>query len=123
MPESVQIVPQSTPTGVRGVARLPGLVAGETAGLLANLRCSWQVLWALTVGLVAYLVVYAVLWTLVLAGMLGSDALTAWEGNVRFVDQDVGGDHGWPVLIPAWLAGFITVGGALIIVRRLRKLF
>jgi hypothetical protein len=80
------------------------------------------VLWAVAAAVAAIAVVYAVLWALVAAGMLDHAGLAAFEGNIRFQDQDVG-DHGWPVVVPALLAGAIIVGGGLIIVSRLRSLF
>jgi Protein of unknown function (DUF2975) len=81
------------------------------------------VLWVVAAALAALIVVYTVLWALVVAGLMDRSALAGFEGNIRFADQDVGGDHGWPAAIPALLAGVITVGGGLIIVGRLRKLF
>lgn len=87
----------------------------------------WVALWALVLAAVAYTALYA----LIGAGVVDDNILTGGQGQVR-----MGGGHGdydltydgpggatWPVVVPALLIGGVVVGGALVIVGRLRRLF
>jgi hypothetical protein len=65
---------------------------------------------------------YVAIVALTAAGRLDPSTLAEIEGSIRFGDGDVRG-YGWPAVILALLIGGIVVGGAMIIVGRLRKLF
>ena len=86
------------------------------------LDISRVVLWACAAALGAATLAYLAMLGLLSAGRLDPSVLASIEGNIRFGDEDVGG-FGWPAVIPALLAGGLLIGGALVIVGRLRKLF
>lgn len=65
---------------------------------------------------------YVVLLALTAAGQVDSSTLAKIEGGIRFGGEDVG-ELGWPAVIPVLFIGGIVIGGAMVIVGRLRKLF
>jgi hypothetical protein len=70
---------------------------------------------------------YAVVLALVSAGVLPKAVLEGGEGRIEReganVSFDIDGGLAWQVVVPALLAGFVAVGGGIVIVRRLKKLF
>jgi hypothetical protein len=79
-------------------------------------------LWLAAVILIGLSVAYAIMLAITAVGALDRATLAELEGSIRFGDREVGG-YGWPAVVPALLAGGVVVGGALVIVGRLRKLF
>ncbi|MBY0562717.1 MAG: DUF2975 domain-containing protein [Hyphomonadaceae bacterium] len=92
------------------------------------LRIASWVLWASLGGLAVVAIAYAVIYIMIGAGWV--DASTLAGGGFRIsifgVDSDAIGDvrwADWHVVVPSLLVVGILVGGALIVVSRLRLLF
>lgn len=90
--------------------------------------------WALALGLGALIVAalaYAAVAALAAAGIVDPDLLSADGGGEFRVSSDDGAMfarfdnliEAWPIVTPALTIGFVALGGALIIVDRLRRLF
>lgn len=88
-------------------------------------------LWVMAVCLAIGAVAYGVVMVLVANGTIDHSLLTGGEGHLRFgsgdsdfhVTYDDDGGATWPVIVPAMCIGAVAIGGALIIVGRLRQLF
>lgn len=92
------------------------------SGVKVALDIGRVVLWVCAIVLGMLALAYLAMLALSAAGLLDPAVLADIEGNIRFGDEDVGG-FGWPAVIPAFAAGGLLIGGALVIVGRLRKLF
>ncbi|MBI1252006.1 MAG: DUF2975 domain-containing protein [Alphaproteobacteria bacterium] len=99
--------------------------------LRLGLSVIWVVLWIAAAALVLCAAAYGVLLALVANGAVSAEILTGGTGDIRVgagggvfnVTYDEPGGATWPVVVPALLAGGVVIGGALVIVHRLRKLF
>jgi hypothetical protein len=100
---------------------MKALGKGSIASLVrTGLQIAWIVLWALALGLLAAGVGYVLLLVLQQTGMIPPDAeilelLAPTEENPAGLI--------WPVALPYFLIGAVSLGGALVIVSRLGKLF
>jgi len=104
-----------------------GSIASFMKGALA---VAWWALWVCAGLLVIAALGYGVVLTLIANGLIDETLLTGGEGNVRLrsggefhLTYDDPGGATWPVVIPALLIGGVVVGGYLVIVGRLRRLF
>lgn len=86
-----------------------GSIASIVGGFLA---ISWVVQWVLLFCMLLAAVAYGGLLAAVAAGLVEPAVFNGGVGGV-----------GWPVVVPAFLVGVVVLGGGLIIVWRLRKLF
>lgn len=87
-----------------------------------GLVIAWAVLWVCAAALLAMAVAYG----LNAAGLVNFGALFGPDSHLRIDDSLVVSSLSgptWPVVIPAFLIGAVVVGGAMIIVWQLRKLF
>jgi hypothetical protein len=93
---------------------------------------AWYALWVAAVFLVLAAVGYCAVLLLIQNGVVDPSFLTGGDGEVRLGDEGGGSftltyddPHGatWPVMLPFFLIGAVAIGGSLIIVWRLRKLF
>ncbi len=91
-----------------------------------GLNLVWGLLWFLAVCLGLAAIGYGAFLLLTASGVIGSDILTG-DNHLRINGENVSfGDvagYTWPVLVPAFLIGAVAIGGALMIVWRLRRLF
>jgi hypothetical protein len=93
------------------------------------LQCAWVLLWIAAAGLAVLAIAYAVIAAMCGAGALGPEVLSGGSGELRLggmtihVDSDGQNDLAWPYVVPAILAGAVIVGGGLVIVGRLKRLF
>jgi hypothetical protein len=68
---------------------------------------------------------------MIAGGMLPADFLAGGQGEVRMgpvtasysTDYDEPGNLEWPYIVPAILAGAVAIGGGLVIVSRLKRIF
>ncbi|OQW60073.1 MAG: hypothetical protein A4S17_10825 [Proteobacteria bacterium HN_bin10] len=96
-----------------------------------GLTFAWILLWiaAIAVGLGA--IGYGVLLALIANGAIDPALLEGGAGNAEIgggsgdfhISYDQPGGGTWPVVVPSLLIAAVAIGGALIIVWRLRKLF
>ena len=91
-----------------------------------GLNVVWGVLWFLAVCLALGALGYGAFLALTASGAIGPDVL-AGDNHLRVNGEDVRlGDiagYTWPVFVPAFLIGAVAIGGSLMIVWRLRRLF
>lgn len=96
------------------------------------LLLAWWVLWVAAVCLVLAAIGYGVLLLLIQNGVIDPNVLTGGDGQIRVGNTDGStfsltyddeGGATWPVMVPGFLIGGVAIGGALVIVWRLRKLF
>ncbi|MEQ1817910.1 MAG: DUF2975 domain-containing protein [Terricaulis sp.] len=91
-----------------------------------GLNVVWGVLWFLAVCLGLAAIGYGAFLALSASGAIGPDVLTG-DNHLRINGENVQfGDiagYTWPVLVPAFLIGAVAIGGSLMIVWRLRRLF
>jgi hypothetical protein len=95
------------------------------------LTIAWCVLWACLIALVVAAIAYAAVNALIAAGMIDASILGGGEGTINIGERrgdfdltyDNPGGATWPVVVPALLIGGVVLGGGLIIVGRLRRLF
>jgi hypothetical protein len=92
-----------------------------------GLNVVWAVLWFLAICLGLAALCYGVFLILSATGVLGPNLFPGGDSHLRINGEDVGfGDiagYTWPVLVPAFLIGAVAIGGSLMIVWRLRRLF
>jgi len=87
-----------------------------------GLVIAWVVLWVCAAALVAMAVAYG----LNTAGIVDFGAMFGPDSRIHIDDSLVVSSlsgPSWPVVVPAFLIGAVVVGGAMIIVWQLRKLF
>ncbi|MGE0742991.1 MAG: DUF2975 domain-containing protein [Hyphomonadaceae bacterium] len=112
---------------------MKALGKGSIASLVeVGLTIAWVVLWVLLGLWAASVVAYAIFMGLVGAGSI-DPAAVAEAGSNGDVQIRISGVEGaafedlkwtdWHLIAPALLAGGVTIGGSLIIVHRLRRLF
>jgi hypothetical protein len=96
------------------------------------LLLAWWMLWFAAVCLVLAAIGYGALLLLIHNGIIDPNALTGGDGEIRVGDADGStfsvtydepGGATWPVIVPGFLIGGVAIGGSLVIVWRLRKLF
>jgi Protein of unknown function (DUF2975) len=93
------------------------------------LTIAWWLLWIGLGLLVIAAFTYAGLYALIGAGVVDANILTGGTGHIQggsggfHVSYDNPGGATWPVVVPSLLVGGVVLGGGLIIVGRLRKLF
>lgn len=92
------------------------------------LDIAWIVLWVIAIGLVVVMAGYFLILVLVQAGALPREWLTPGETGVSVGPITVRADNderldNISVIAPAFLAASVAVGGALLIVLRLKRLF
>jgi hypothetical protein len=111
---------------------MKALGKGSIASMVrVGLQVAWVVLWGLAGLLVLGAIAYAVTLALVAQGVIDPVLLSGGEGRIRLgggggsfsVSYDEPGGATWPVIVPAFLIGGVAIGGSLIIVWRLKKLF
>lgn len=101
-----------------------GSIASFVKGALT---VAWWLLW-LCAGLLALgALAYGVLLVLIANGLVDPSVLASGQ-NIHFRSGEafsVSGEGGatWPVVVPAMLIGAVVIGGYLVIVGRLRRLF
>jgi|CXWL01.1.fsa_nt_gi hypothetical protein len=96
-----------------------------------GLTIAWWVLWVALGCLALAAIGYAAVLFLISAGMIDASILTGGDGQIHVgggdgnydLTYDNPGGATWPVVVPALLIGAVAVGGALVIVGRLRRLF
>ncbi|MEQ1709104.1 MAG: DUF2975 domain-containing protein [Terricaulis sp.] len=96
-----------------------------------GLAVTWWALWLALGALLLAALGYAALLGLVSAGMIDANVLTGGEGQFQVgtgngdfdLTYDQPGGATWPVVAPALMIGAVALGGGLIIVGRLRRLF
>ncbi|MES1198962.1 MAG: DUF2975 domain-containing protein [Pseudomonadota bacterium] len=95
-----------------------------------GLGAAWWVLWIAAAGLALAAIAYVVLLILSAMGIIDASFLNRGHGEFHFgssgkinIDFDDSGDATWPAIITGFLVGGVAIGGALVIVFRLRKLF
>jgi hypothetical protein len=92
----------------------------------AALGVAWVILWILAAALLVGAIAYFVVLAMVGAGAL-DPAILAPNENTRVqipgltLDNPAGAI--WPVVVPALLIGGVAIGGGLVIVGRLKRLF
>lgn len=111
---------------------MKALGKGSIASIVQlGLQIAWIVLWFLAFCLVIAAIGYGAILFLISQGMIdpalleggaGNAQVAAGSGNFHFTYDQPGGGT-WPVVVPALMIGGVAIGGALIIVWRLRKLF
>lgn len=106
---------------------MKALGKGSIASIIrVGLAVVWVVLWVLAVCLIIAAAAYGAFLVLTSLGVIGQEIFPSGEGHVRIDGEEVGyGEIAgvtWPVLVPAFLIGAVAVGGALMIVWRLRRL-
>lgn len=91
------------------------------------LRIATIVLWVLLACVAAAALAYAVLNGLIAAGVVSPEILSGSRGRVQGggfeASFDMDSSLAWQVVAPALLSSLVAISGALIIVRRLLKLF
>jgi hypothetical protein len=111
---------------------MKALGKGSIASIVRiGLAFAWYALWfaAFAVGMGA--IAYGVILTLIANGSIDPSLLEGGAGNAEIgggggdfhVTYDQPGGGTWPVVVPALLIAGVAVGGSLVIVWRLRKLF
>jgi hypothetical protein len=92
-----------------------------------GLTVMWVVLWFLAFCLGLAALCYGAFLVMTATGVIGPEVLAGGDNHLRVNGEDVQfGDIAgltWPVLVPAGLAGAVAIGGSLMIVWRLRRLF
>lgn len=95
------------------------------------LTIAWVVLWALAFALALGAIGYAGLYALIGSGVIDESVLLGGQGQISAggssADYDLTFDNPggatWPVVAPALLIGGVAIGGGIVIVGRLRRLF
>jgi hypothetical protein len=107
---------------------MKALGKGSVASIVRiGLNVVWAVLWFLAICLGLAALSYGVFVILSATGVVGPIFAPDSDSHLRINGQDVSfGDIAgstWPVLVPAFLIGGVAIGGSLMIVWRLRRLF
>lgn len=107
---------------------MKALGKGSIASIVqVGLTVAWIVLWVGAGLLVLAALAYATFLGLISTGIIGPDIFPNGEGHLRIDGREVGyldlANVTWPVLVPVFLIGAVAVGGALMIVWRLQRLF
>jgi hypothetical protein len=87
-----------------------------------GLVIAWAALWVCAVALVAAAIAY----TLNAGGLIDLNPVFGPNTRIRIDDNVIvtpAAAPSWPVIVPAFLIGAVVIGGALMIVWRLRRLF
>ena len=106
---------------------MKALGKGSIASIVrVGLTIAWIALWVAACALTLAAVGYAAALVLTATGAIDASVFNA-DGNLtidgnRVRLEDLGGVT-WPVVVPALLIGAVAIGGALMIVWRLKKLF
>lgn len=110
---------------------MKALGRGSIASFLHTaLLFAWIGLWVAAGALALGALGYGALLALIESGLVDSQILSGGSGEIRLsegsdfqVSYDEIGGATWPVVLPALLAGAVAIGGGLVIVWRLRRLF
>lgn len=112
---------------------MKALGKGSIASIVRiGLMVAWYVLWFAAFCIGAGAIGYGVLLTLIANGSVDPSLLEGGAGNADLgggsggdfhVTYDQPGGGTWPVVVPALMIAAVAVGGSLVIVWRLRKLF
>ena len=114
---------------------MKALGKGSIASIVrGGLQVAWVILWILTACLIIAAIGYGAILVMVSNGLIDPSVLEGGGGRVHMDGADGGGGDfnisydqpgggTWPVVVPALLIGGVAIGGALVIVWRLRKLF
>jgi hypothetical protein len=111
---------------------MKALGKGSIASIVrVGLQIAWIVLWVAAGFLALASVAYGVILALTAGGIIDPEILKGGDGQIRVGDDggsfnvqyDDAAGATWPVVIPALLIGAVAVGGSLVIVWRLKKLF
>jgi hypothetical protein len=111
---------------------MKALGKGSIASIIrVGLLIAWIVLWVAAAFLVLAAVGYGFVLVMIANGWMDPAILSGGDGQVRLgegggdfhLTYDNPGGATWPVVVPALLIAGVAVGGSLIIVWRLRKLF
>ncbi len=111
---------------------MKALGKGSIASIVrVGLQIAWVVLWV-AAGLLALAAIsYGVVLALIASGTIDPEILRGGDGQIRVgdnggsfsVEYDSPSGATWPVIVPALLIGGVAIGGSLVIVWRLKKLF
>lgn len=109
---------------------MKALGRGSIASFIrVGLTIAWWALWVMAAALAAGTLAYIGVYIAIANGVLPHDTLSGGTGvaplgdgpfRVRF---GMAGDATWPIVAPALSATAVMIAGALVIVRRLQKLF
>lgn len=108
---------------------MKALGKGSVASIVeVGLAIAWYVLWALLACVILAAVLYGGLLGFIANGAIDAQILTGGQGrigedggfNVHWQSE---GGIVWYVVVPALLVGCVVLGGGLVIVARLRRLF
>jgi hypothetical protein len=112
---------------------MKALGKGSIASIVrVGLQIAWIVLWAVAGVLALVAIAYAIILALIAGGSIDPTFLTGGEGQIRMgesgdsnfrLSYDNAAGATWPVVVPALLIGGVAVGGSLVIIWRLKKLF
>lgn len=112
---------------------MKALGKGSIASIVrVGLVFAWYGLWVAGAAVVLGAIGYGLLLVLIANGVVDPALLQGGAGNVELgggsggdfhVTYDQPGGGTWPVVVPALLIAAVAIGGALVIVWRLRKLF
>ncbi len=111
---------------------MKALGKGSVASIAkVGLTLAWWALWVVLGAVALGAIGYGALLSLISAGMIDASILTGGNGQISVgagngdydLSYDNPGGATWPVVVPALLIGAVAIGGALVIVGRLRALF
>ncbi len=101
---------------------------GSIAGLVQTvLGIAWVILWVAAAGLAVAAIAYAVVLIGVSMGSIDASVLAPTAATERVTIAGIAFQNpagmAWPVVVPFLLIGAVSVGGSLVIVGRLKRLF
>lgn len=107
---------------------MKALGQGSVASIIkTGLEVVWWLLLIAALGLMAAAAAYAILLVTIAAGWVSPDILEPGAAKTQMGPITIFTESGerliWPVVATALLAGGVAVGGSLVIVSRLRRLF
>ncbi len=107
---------------------MKALGKGSIASIVqVGLRIAWIILWIAAVGWLVGALAYLVVLAMISAGALDASVLAPGDNNLRVqlpgyeIENPAGAV--WPIAVPALLIMGVAIGGSLVIVSRLKRLF
>jgi hypothetical protein len=111
---------------------MKALGKGSVASIIGiGLRIAWILLWIGAAGLLVAIAAYAGLQLAAASGAIEPELLSSgdrrmemvWRFGSVHIDFDEPEVFAWPYAVPGFLAGIVIVGGGLVIVWRLMRIF